>query len=154
MFVCWGASRCLFPFLTCSWACAEDWSEVIKTFVGCYPCYTISLRPANTMFPSCAPHWLFSQMAKSSRYGGGGEGALFYFGTSYNTILFYTVRLSGSHLKSGKYIMNPAVNVVDITYMLWGQHTDLSVLHQLNKTVHIWNKKAQGIESGYHPHLS
>lgn len=73
------------------------------------------------------------------------------------TILFDTVRLSGSHFKSGKHIMNPAVNVVDITYMLQGQHTDLSVLHKLNKTVHIWNKKAErthGIESGYHPHLS
>lgn len=53
--------------------------------------------------------------------------------------------------------MIPAVNVVDITYMLWGQHTALSVLHQLNKTVRIWNMKAEwtkGIESGYHPHLS
>lgn len=91
------------PLLTCSWACEESWSEAIKkTFVWCFPCYTISPRPANTMFPSCAPHWLFSQMAKSSRCGGGGEGALFYFGTFYNPILFDTVRLSGSHFKKGQ----------------------------------------------------
>jgi len=88
----------------------------------------------------------------------GVKGALFYFRTFYNPILFDTVRLSGSHFKKGqKNITIPAVNILDITYMLRGQHTDLSVLHQLNKTVHIWNKKAewtQGIKSVYHPHLS
>lgn len=47
-------------------------------------------------------------------------------------------------------MMIPAVHFVDITYMLRGKNTDLSVRHKLNKTVHIWNKKAeetQGIES-------
>ncbi len=71
MFVCWGVSRC-------PWACAEGWSDAIKkTILGRYPCYTISLRPENTIFPSCAPHWLFSQMVKSSRCAGEGASILF-----------------------------------------------------------------------------
>lgn len=71
-------------------------------------------------------------------------------GHFYNPILFDTVHLSGSNYKRVKNMMTPAVHFVDITYMLRGKNTDLSVRHKLNKTVHIWNKKAeetQGIES-------
>ncbi len=153
MFVCWGVSRC-------PWACAEGWSDAIKkTFLGCLsrcnPCYTISLRPENTIFPSCAPHWLFSQMVKSSRCAGEGalgrvKGLYSISGHFYNPILFDTVRLSGSNYKRVKNTMIPAMHFVDITYMLWGKNTDLSVRLKLDKTVHIWNEKAeetQGVES-------
>ncbi len=94
-------------------------------------------------------------MVKSSRCAGEGalgrvKGLYSISGHFYNPILFDTVRLSGSNYKRVKNTMIPAMHFVDITYMLWGKNTDLSVRLKLNKTVHIWNEKAeetQGIES-------